>query len=127
MSEISSDCSHISHEIVVELNECKAFELSQKVSGIGVKLSNRIINERNKNGNFKDWNDVKQRVYGIGDKMIEKMKNANVNIQFKKHGFTIEYVDLGPETQPFPETLPPEFKNLRFLMQKNGSKNIDTS
>ena len=89
-----------------ELNFCKPHELSSK--GIGVALSNRIVNERNQNGDFKDWKDVQKRVYGVGLKTIQKLQNNGVNItKFNTYElnepvvqkrFEIEFVDLGPET-----------------------------
>ena len=96
-------------ENAIELNFCKAFELSTKGNGIGVALSNRIVNERNQNGDFKDWKDVQKRVCGVGLKTIQKLQNNGVNITkyntyelnepVIQKGFEIEYVDIGPETR----------------------------
>jgi len=43
------------------------------VKGIGPKLSKTIIDERTKNGNFKDWADFQARVKGVGDKNSIKL------------------------------------------------------
>ena len=52
------------------INLCKAWELSKAVPGIGIVLSNRIIDERKKNDLFGSWKDLEKRVYGIGPKLI---------------------------------------------------------
>ena len=113
-----------------DLNSCNARELSLKVEGVGVILANRIINERNKNGEFNDWNDVKKRIYGVGSKIIEKMKQSNIQIIKPKNknsdGLVFEYVDLGPDIQ-IPEQLQQKFKNLHFCMQNGNNNNNDAS
>ena len=110
--------------IELNLNKCEAWELSLKVKGVGISLGNRMITERNQNGEFNDWNDLRKRVYGVGLKTIEKMKQANVKIikQNKGNGFIFEYVDLGPDIQ-IPEHLKPKFSNLHFCMQNNITQN----
>lgn len=50
------------------------------VKGIGPKMSQRILDERKKNGNFKDWNDLVQRVPGIGDKSSENLSKAGLTV-----------------------------------------------
>ena len=62
----------------VAINSCKAWELSKAVPGIGIILSNRIIDERKKNDWFNSWEDLQKRVYGIGPKLIQKMKAHGV-------------------------------------------------
>ena len=134
MSNSGSSISE--NEKRIELNECSVSELiSLKIPRIGIKLATRIINERIENGKFKDWNNVKKRVYGVGIQTIENMKqNLNLSLTshqkspkqsiqqpVKKSGFVIEYVDLGPETEPM-KPLPPDFKDLQPYMQNNKKK-----
>ena len=121
----------------IQLNLCDEFELSKNVNGIGVMLSKRIVNERNKNGDFKDWKDVQKRVYGVGLKTIEKLKNSGVKIntndqnteRVKQKGFEIKYVNLGPETI-FSNKIDSMYKNLKFHMpkkQNNKKRKLDDS
>ena len=130
MSE-SSDSS----DDLMDLNQCQAFELKNKVHGIGVVLNNRIVNERNQNGLFKTWDDVRQRVHGVGMKTVNIMQNAGVIVceqiveNFKQRqnknkntGFTIHYVDLGPPTR-FPNKFDPYLYGIRFKGKKNQKTN----
>lgn len=57
------------------LNYVSHIELAQSIQGIGYVKSNIIIQERIKNGNYKDLNDLKYRTYGkgIGEKSYEKI------------------------------------------------------
>lgn len=50
------------------------------VKGIGPKLSKNIIDERKKNGSFKDWADFEKRVKGIGDKNSDKLSQAGLTV-----------------------------------------------
>ena len=119
---VSSNC-----ETEIQINFCNAFELSKNVNDIGVQLSNRIVNEKNQNGDFKDWKDVQKRVHGVGLKTIQKLKNNGVKIDkfhvyhsnepVKQKGFEIEYVDLGPETV-FSKNIDYMCKDLIFCMDK---------
>ena len=66
------DCEWIHY--YVPINSCTARELAEEVPGIGPVLSNRFVDERKKNGLFLKWEDIQRRVYGIGPKLIQKMK-----------------------------------------------------
>ena len=115
----------------MQLNFCNAFELSKNVNNLGVMLSNRIVNERNRNGDFKDCEDVQKRVYGVGSKTIQKIKDSGVTIDkfhefdstrpVEQKGFEIEYVKLGPPTV-FSKKIDYICKNLRFDMHKTQNK-----
>jgi competence protein ComEA len=48
------------------------------VKGIGPAISKRIIDERKKGGDFKDWADFEKRVKGIGDKSAAKLSQAGL-------------------------------------------------
>ena len=45
-----------------------------KLDGVGPAIAQRIIDYRQKNGGFRDINELKL-VSGIGDKMFEKIKD----------------------------------------------------
>jgi competence protein ComEA len=50
------------------------------VKGIGPAKSKAIIEERTKNGSFKDWADFESRVKGIGDKNSVKLSEAGLTV-----------------------------------------------
>ena len=50
----------------------------ETLSGIGPKRSKLIIEERTKNGPYKDAADFKARVSGIGDKTLVKLENEGL-------------------------------------------------
>ena len=56
----------------INLNTATATDL-QKLSGVGPKKAEKIINYRNENGKFKTVDDLKQ-VAGIGEKTLEMLK-----------------------------------------------------
>ena len=126
----------LNSENEVQLNFCNAFELLTNVNGIGVQLSNRIVNERNQNGDFKDWKDVQKRVYGVGLKTIQKLENSCVKIDefnacdsstpVQTKGFNVEYVALGPQTM-FDKDVHSELGHLCFDMQKQNKRKHDDS
>lgn len=66
----------------VDVNKADAAALDS-IKGIGPKIAKTIIDERNKNGKFKDWNDFESRVKGIGDKNSTKMSEAGLTIDGK--------------------------------------------
>ena len=50
----------------VDVNKATAAELDS-IKGIGPAISAKILNEKKKGGNFKDWNDLVTRVNGVGE------------------------------------------------------------
>ena len=50
------------------------------IKGIGPAKSKAIIEERTKNGNFKDWADFESRVKGIGPKNSVKLSEAGLTV-----------------------------------------------
>lgn len=50
------------------------------VKGIGPVLSKSILEERKKNGDFKDWADLQKRVKGIGDKKSDSLSQAGLTV-----------------------------------------------
>lgn len=45
----------------------------EQIKGIGDKMGPRIVEDREENGSFKDWNDLK-RIKGVGPKTVEKIE-----------------------------------------------------
>ncbi|MQR02537.1 ComEA family DNA-binding protein [Glaciimonas soli] len=78
------------------------------IKGIGPATSQRIIDERTKGGNFKDWPDFETRVKGISGKKSVKLSEAGltVNGQAKTNATT-------PAT-----TAPKEVKNKTAAVTK---------
>ena len=62
---------------VVEINTADQAALDG-IAGIGPATSKAILEERKKNGNFKDWSDLEQRVRGIGEKNSVKLSAAGL-------------------------------------------------
>lgn len=50
------------------------------VKGIGPSISKKIIDERKKGGDFKDWADLEKRVKGIGEKNAVKFSQAGLTV-----------------------------------------------
>ncbi|SNS37526.1 competence protein ComEA [Noviherbaspirillum humi] len=50
------------------------------IRGIGPAMSKRILDERKKGGDFKDWDDLQTRVKGIGEKNAAKLSAAGLNV-----------------------------------------------
>ena len=57
----------------INLNKATAAELSQ-LKGIGMKYAERIVEFRDKNGSFKEVEDL-LKIQGIGPKTLEKNKD----------------------------------------------------
>lgn len=50
------------------------------IKGIGPTMSKRILDERKKGGDFKDWTDLETRVKGIGEKSAVKLSEAGLTV-----------------------------------------------
>lgn len=62
----------------IDANRASTTELDA-IKGIGPELAARIITQRNK-ASFTDWDDLVQRVHGVGDASAAK---------FSTHGLTV--------------------------------------
>ena len=62
----------------VDINSATQAEL-ETVQGIGTSLSTRIVDERSK-GPFKDWNDLRVRVKGMGVANAAKLSAAGLTV-----------------------------------------------
>ena len=62
-----------SNSSIVNINTANETEL-EELPGIGASIAGRIIDYRNKNGKFKDLDDIKN-VTGIGESKYEKIKD----------------------------------------------------
>ena len=57
----------------VNINTADAQKIADSLSGFGLKKAQAIVDYRTKNGEFKTLDDL-NKVSGIGDKTIEKIK-----------------------------------------------------
>ena len=62
----------------VDVNKATAAELDG-IKGIGPGISTKILDERKK-GNFKDWNDLVERVKGIGEGNAAKFSAEGMTV-----------------------------------------------
>jgi competence protein ComEA len=53
------------------------------IKGIGPAMSKRILDERKKGGDFKDWNDFENRVKGMKEKKAAKVSAAGLQVNGK--------------------------------------------
>ncbi|AIY43446.1 Flagellar hook-length control protein FliK [Collimonas arenae] len=60
----------------------------ESVKGIGSATAKRVLDERTKGGNFKDWGDFESRVKGIGEKNSVKLSQAGLLVNGKAKGDT---------------------------------------
>jgi len=61
-----------------EINSASAADL-EGIKGIGSAYSSKIIAEREK-GKFKDWNDLIERVPGIGEKNSTRFSSSGLTV-----------------------------------------------
>jgi competence protein ComEA len=66
----------------VDVNKADATALDS-VKGVGPAMSKKIIDERSKGGEFKDWADFQKRVKGVGDKSAAKLSQAGLQVNGK--------------------------------------------
>ncbi len=66
----------------LDVNTANQVELDG-IKGIGPVKAKAIIEERNKNGNFKDAHDLSSRVKGLGDKSVAKLISSGLTVSGK--------------------------------------------
>jgi competence protein ComEA len=66
----------------VDVNTASATDLDT-IKGIGPKMAASILDERKKNGNFKDWADFAARVKGVGEKNSAKFSESGLTVAGK--------------------------------------------
>ena len=62
----------------VDVNDATAADLDS-IKGIGPGTSTKILEQR-KTGKFKDWDDLIQRVSGMGDKRAAKLSTEGLTV-----------------------------------------------
>lgn len=67
-----------STSFAVSINQANQNVL-ESVKGVGPAKAKSIITEREKNGAFKDAEDLSRRVRGIGEKTVSKMQDAGIS------------------------------------------------
>ncbi|HEV2611393.1 MAG TPA: DUF655 domain-containing protein [Noviherbaspirillum sp.] len=81
------------------------------LKGVGPKMSKAILDERQKGGQFKDWNDLEQRVKGIGGKSSLKLSDAGLTVNGQSKAKSVESKqDKKPKASPDKETKAGETK-----------------
>lgn len=63
----------------VDVNKATAAELDS-IKGIGPAISAKILDEKKKGGNFKDWNDLVARVNGVGEANAAKFSAEGLTV-----------------------------------------------
>ena len=56
-----------------EINQANRAEL-ERIDGVGVAMAARILEERARGGDFRDWTDLAQRVPGLRGRNLERIK-----------------------------------------------------
>lgn len=57
----------------LEINQANRAEL-ERIDGVGVAMASRILEERARGGDFRDWIDLAQRVPGLRGRNLERIK-----------------------------------------------------
>jgi competence protein ComEA len=82
----------------VDVNKATAADLDA-VKGIGPGISTKILDERKK-GDFKDWNDLIDRVKGVGDKNAMKFSEAGLTVGGQAFNGAVEKPMAKKEAKP---------------------------
>jgi competence protein ComEA len=69
----------------VDANKASDAELDA-VRGVGPSLSKRIIDERKKGGDFKNWPDLMSRVKGVKEKAAAKLSAEGLTVNGQSFG-----------------------------------------
>jgi competence protein ComEA len=82
----------------MDVNKATAADLDA-VKGIGPGISTKILDERKK-GDFKDWNDLIDRVKGVGDKNAMKFSEAGLTVGGQAFNGAVEKPMAKKEAKP---------------------------
>ncbi|WP_334189979.1 ComEA family DNA-binding protein [Noviherbaspirillum sp.] len=75
------------------------------LKGVGPKMSKAILDERQKGGEFKNWNDLEQRVKGIGGKSSLKLSDAGLTVNGQSKAASADSKEKAkPKTNAVKET-----------------------
>ena len=72
------------------------------IKGIGPKMSQRVLDERKKGGDFKDWNDLQSRVKGIKEKSATRLSNAGLTVNGQSKNGVVAAAAPAPTPSPKP-------------------------
>lgn len=64
----------------INVNTATAEQIAEAMKGVGQTIAERIVEERDTNGRFKDADDLRERVRGVGPATLE---NNAEKITFK--------------------------------------------
>ena len=70
------------------------------IKGIGPKMSQRVLDERKKGGDFKDWNDLQSRVKGIKEKSATRLSNAGLTVNGQSKNGAVVLADSKAVSSP---------------------------
>ena len=87
----------------VDVNKADAAALDS-VKGIGPSMSKRILDERTKGGDFKDWADLDTRVKGIGSKSAARLSAAGLLVNGQALGGSAAKPAATPNSKPVAES-----------------------
>lgn len=62
-----------------DVNTATAFQL-EAIRGIGEQMAQDIVQNRQQSGTFKNWDDFKQRISGVGDKNLKVMQSDGLTL-----------------------------------------------
>ncbi len=99
-------CCAASAFAATDVNTATAEDLNG-VKGIGPAMSARIIEERQK-GQFKDWDDLKARVKGIGNKRAEKLSGEGLTVDGTSYNSTTTKPNKAASPAPSQASAPEE-------------------
>lgn len=84
----------------VDVNEASVADLDS-IKGIGPGTSSKIVEQR-KAAKFKDWNDLIQRVSGMGDKRAAKLSAEGLTVGGAPFKASDKKTVAAKTTQPLP-------------------------
>jgi hypothetical protein len=62
----------------VDINTASVYELEHALHNR--ERAQEILNKREQVGDFKDWDDLRERVHGISDRLIRELSDSGVTV-----------------------------------------------